>query len=208
MATKAVAKKEESALAPAGGGIEGIVGMTNEDVNMPYMYLVRSKSEHAVLKDGTQAKAGTYYHSVKKTAEAEMEVVIARAVKGEVKKGDDFGDEMVPAWKVLMLPAGNLTQPFGFTFKGMNLWYGWKPFLTELLTEGIPSVKSKVVKMTHRVVTTKNGKNFEVPVFTIVGDANEDQLNAASALASRFEGEDELDEPDGSEDVAPEEVKA
>jgi len=179
---------EETALAKPMTGIKGLVGLTTDDLDMPYVYLVREGSKHALLKNGKKAEAGSYYHSAKKEAKTDLEVIVAVAVKGEGKKGGEGegSEDMVTVWRTIMLPLDNMTSPFSMSFKGMNLWYGWKPLMNLLVAEQIDNLPGKVLKLGFRMATTKTGNSYEVPEISIVRDATKEELATAESAASRF----------------------
>ncbi len=183
---KAIEKREEMAVAPAQSqGIAGIVGLEQDDLNMPYVYLVRANSKHALKADGKKASAGNYFHNVKKQEYSELEVIIAHAQKGKAPKSADDSTE-VPVWRVLCVTTDNLYSPFVMSFKGMNHWYGWKPFVSLLMAEGVADIKSKVYKLTSKMASTSDGREYEVPVIDIVRDATEKEMANATSLRDRF----------------------
>lgn len=183
---RAVAKKEEMSVAKSEPqGIVGIVGLEQDDLNMPYVYLVRGNSKHAIKVDGKKASAGNYFHNVKKQEYKELEVIIAHAQKGKGPKSSDDPTE-VPVWRALCVATSNLYSPFVMTFKGMNHWYGWKPFVSLLMAEGISDVKSKVLKLTSKMASTSDGREYEVPVIEVVRDTKEDELVIAQSMVKRF----------------------
>lgn len=185
-----LASKEETSLDRPGGGIRDIVGISPEDLNLPYVYVVRSNSKHAKLSDGSIAEAGTFYHSVRKSAKKEMEVIVVAAKKGTaINKELSTGIEKeVTAWRALMVTAGNMTSPFVMTFKQMNYWYGWKDLLSLLVAEGINDPKNVVLKMTAKEVTTQTGFTNNVPNFEIARETTKEEREMLGSLVDRFGG--------------------
>jgi hypothetical protein len=207
--TKEIAKKEEQSL--SAGGLENIIGIEPEDLNMPYVYVVRASAKHAVKADGSKASEGSFFHNTKKKEYKELEVLIAYAKKGTtLQTKPDGSTEEVKAWRTLMIPTDNLYSPFVMTFKGMNMWYGWKPFLSLLMAEGIKNPHVKVYKITSKDVTTQDGRAYPVPELTILRDSKKEELAAAKSILDRFgasiESVSDEDEPTESTEAEVEEL--
>lgn len=188
---KAVAKKEELSIAPqSGGAIGGIYGMTSEDVNLPFVYIVQDNSKHAELSDGSKAKTGLLFHSTRKVAYKDLEVIIVHAVKTKETKDAIYSDESEQkeetVWRVLMVTPTNLNSPFMMKFRGMGFWYGWKSFLSMLVDQRIGNASDKVVSITTKEQSTQNNRVNFIPVFDLVRDTKGEERVLVKELSSRF----------------------
>ena len=189
----AQAKKEmETSLAApvSGQGIDGLEGLEAEDVNVPYMYLVRVGAEHAVCANGQKAKPGTYFHSSEKKAYEDPEVVIAYARKikrDEFKDGERTG-ERETVWSVLVL-MGEEMKPVKMTVSGYNMYTGWKDFTSKLIFEEIGSPYNVKVKLTsEEILMTKRNKNILVNKFEILESTTEEERAKARSIGMQLSG--------------------
>jgi len=187
---KEAAKKEmETSLAPVSGqGTDGLEGLEAEDVNVPYLYLVREGAQHAVCADGKKAAPGTYFHSLEKKAYKDPEVIIAYAKKvqrNRYEDGEDTGDKET-VWALLLL-LGKELAPIKMTVSGYNMYSGWKDFTSKLIFEKIGSPYNVRVKLTTaEVLMVKRGKNILVNKFEVVRPTTDDEKMKASDVAMKL----------------------
>jgi len=188
--TKELAKKEmEESLAPISGqGIDGLEGLGAEDVNVPYLYLVREGATHAVCATGDKAKPGTYFHTLEKKAYKDPEVIIAYAKKVQRNKyvdGVDTGEKET-VWALLLL-LGKELAPIKMSVSGYNMYSGWKDFTSKLIFEKIGSPYNVRVKLTtDKVMMVKRKKNILVNRFEVVRPTNDDERMKASDVAMKL----------------------
>ena len=189
-------KKEETLNIPAIATkkvfISNIIGIEPEDINLPYVYIVQDRAKHAVLENGEKATPGRFFHGIKKKQFTNMEVIIMYAKKGtavftEKINGVDTEVEK-RVWRTLMVSTTNLYEPFSFTFKGMNMYYGWKPFLSIIATD--PEIKGNphniVVKLTSKEMETQTGYSSYVANFEIVRETSDDEKAIAVSFGDKY----------------------
>ena len=181
-----VAIKVDKAMEKASSSIPGINGMEQEDIMLPYVYIVQKKSEHAQLADGSDAPAGTFFHNLKKLSYKEMEVIVLGADKRHEEKVRDTGPVMESIWRAVMVPTSSINTPFIETFRGYTNWKGWKLFLNMLRDEAVAHPFDKVVRMTTspiKVGQEGNESTLFVPVFNFVRDTTEEERAVLTEMA-------------------------
>lgn len=156
-----VKKTHTSDVMPTGGQKGGqlgtIFGIEAGDIRIPYVYLIRSGAKNAILANGKRPTVGQLFHSTKKEAYDELDVLIAHASKGTSRETkQDGSEEMVPCYRAIVIPVDDPTSVFMISFKGSNLYVSWKDFISELSAKGLTNL-DVVVKLRSKEIETKYG---------------------------------------------------
>jgi len=206
---RAMDLKKEEPVAPVNnfGTIGTISGIEPGDISMPYMYVVQSNSKNAQMEDGSKAKPGEFFHNTKKESYKEIKVLLAFAKKGKATKKDiKTGEEtQVPAYRAVMLDVNSKESPFIMTFKGYNLWSGWKPYMSKLSAEGISNLDNVVV-MTTVEQDTSYGSVVHVVNMEIGDKTTKEEKSLMADMVNRFSGvlngKEEEEDVSGDEDIS------
>jgi hypothetical protein len=204
-----VVKKEETQVVVSGLGIEGVDGFNRADLPVPFLKLVHPLSKNIELASGEKAKDGWWFHTGKRIAMENPEIVIFGAKKSQIP--DPRHPEIInDGVRILAVEKSDLDSPFAMSLVKGGYW-AYKSILGAMNSWKVKHIWDRSIILGSKTAQNKNKDEFLVPTMALTEELDDKSKAIVAKLVEQFSDkidieEEDISTPEGNEEIVPENI--